>query len=967
VFACCWLFGGMLWRAQPCRAQIIPDATLLTPSIVESFDQGQTIAIDGGSLAGSNLFHSFQDFSISADVTVELLAPRLQDRLTSDVSFAPLVNIFLRVTGDRSSQIDGQLIAPGSANLFLLNPNGIQFGGDARLDIGGMFVASTADRLDFADGISWATGSVALAEPPLLSLSVPIGLQFNPLPLGVDPRSGIGEIAVFGAGQREILAGDEGSEPLLAQIRTANTAVDVDSLSSLFATVGIAGEGLEVPTGQAIALVGRNVTIAGGLLRVPAGAIVLASPTAGSVELTSDVAQPLRFDDVTAWGDVLLTDAAAIDTSGNSSGNLTLRGENLTIANGTIIFARPLGNGDGSELLLEANHSIRFQGIQTVGSKIQDNALLGGTIGEASGSNITLRAGEVSLGDGSVISSITFSGSQGGNVTIQASDRVLLDGNGLTAVRCCSRVLADSRGTGNAGNIAIETPFFQLIDGAQFASRAFQSGNGGQITIRAEDVELHGAIPITSVASVPVTNFFGTRFPSGLFTVSRSDSTGDSGSIQIDSQRILVNDLAEIQVTTFGSGQGGDLTLNASDSLTLRSQGAVVLTEPETTTVIGDQSFVRRDPSLTAFSELTLISAGATSQGNGGSLRINTGQLNLINGNVLVGTIGEGNAGQLWIEAQDQIHLDRSTLLSGSFGLGDGGDLQLTTPNLQLTNGSLISAATALNGTGAAGSVQIQVMDQLHLRQESQISATTEQGNGGNVTVFAGDFQLRDRSLLSAASQSADRDNPGNGGNLTLNSETIVLFDQSQISANALVGNGGNIEIITQGLYQDPTSRITASSDVGLAGVVEVSTPDIDSSAGLVQLNGEVMSTNAFIVDHCRGTDSRFTIPNRGGFPDDPFTDTEVSPPILRQPTSLAQERSIAAISASASHRVSEVPQVIQLADNSLIQEARGWLIADGHVTLDRAQPWSQTTGCIIPSDSELLGHPVQHTNNSGR
>jgi len=225
---------------MPAIAQISSDGTLST-SVTTN---GNNFTINGGDRAGGNLFHSFSEFSLPTGG---------EAFFNNDLD---VENIFSRVTGNISN-IDGLIRANGSANLFLLNPAGIVFGPNARLDIGGSFLGSSASSLMFPGGIEFSATDTQ--STPLLTINAPIGLWFRENP---------GRIAV--QGQLQNLVG--GLEDLLPPQETpsvrpderivpidpeeiANPVIDsIESLANLI--INIPDLGLGVKAGKTLALVG---------------------------------------------------------------------------------------------------------------------------------------------------------------------------------------------------------------------------------------------------------------------------------------------------------------------------------------------------------------------------------------------------------------------------------------------------------------------------------------------------------------------------------------------------------------------------------------------------------------------------------------------------------------------------------------------------------------------------------------
>ena len=91
-----------------------------------SFSGNFTIPDNVGQTRGSNLFHSFSDFSINAGESATFTGPDAID------------NVITRVTGSDPSTFNGPLISEiPTADIYFMNPNGIIFKEGAAMIVDG--------------------------------------------------------------------------------------------------------------------------------------------------------------------------------------------------------------------------------------------------------------------------------------------------------------------------------------------------------------------------------------------------------------------------------------------------------------------------------------------------------------------------------------------------------------------------------------------------------------------------------------------------------------------------------------------------------------------------------------------------------------------------------------------------------------------------------------------------------------
>lgn len=621
--------------------------------------------------------------------------------------------------------IENSIIAPGFFYLpyfysSLSNPYGLNILGPFPTPTeGSQIVAPNGGNIDIS-----ATNQVNIIgnSPLIIPVLYPgfeyLGLQMLPRP---NFENYVAGITTYGGNPLTPLVGAPATDVTNININTSNVLVSGNAGiiserygAGLAGNINIATNTLDVQTGGLIANV-NTFYGAGGNITIDAQQVTLASDPDSDM-LTGIISTntfnplfgiqlyPIFFSpyfshadsgnitiSATGTGGLTIKNGAEISTDSyalGKAGNISITASDINLSrNGSIygaIASQSAYAGNAGNISIESTNDINISGGFEIAASVQ---------GIGTGGNISVSAANtISItGEGSGIASATTAPSEKvknqlarryasadfnsliNNINYFAGGPLLQPDANMFAVMSALQslglinLLGQPAVAGNAGSITLAASTLNMNDNSRITTSTSSDGNGGALTINVEKLAMKNNSEI--------------RSRSGLY---------NDGQLEV------------------GSGNGGDITIDASKSISMKSGSS--------------------------------ISANSLGTGLAGDIYLDAGRiLDLTDSSITTqATVADG--GNITIRALDMIYLDQSGITTSvENGLGSGGNIDID-PEFFILRGSNILA----NAYGGDGGNIVLVANHFITSADSSIDASSALGMDGSIDISSPDEEVAD-------------------------------------------------------------------------------------------------------------------------------------------------------------------------------------------------------------------------------
>jgi filamentous hemagglutinin family protein len=332
--------------------------------------------------------------------------------------------------------------------------------------------------------------------------------------------------------------------------------------------------------------------------------------------------------------------SSSIGSQSGGAGDILLQGDtSISLANNSALNATSYFTGDSAgKITLQSQGLVSLQStlISSENTSIDPNSIPG---------EISIFGQSIFFTNGSEVTAKAIAtGYSGGNIQVNAKDVVEISGkapsfrNRRTKAPYSTLVTTTERNArGPAGSITVNTDTLRVLDGGSLSADTQGAFQGGGITVNASIIELTSGgklrttvlnrgdagtinLNVSERIAISGSNPRLSNDFSGIYASTSKNSTGRGGNLNINTGQLLVTDSAQVNVSSEGTGQAGEMVVTAG-SIKLDNQGAIKAT---------------------------------ANSGNGGNISLNVKDYLLMQGNSIISTSSgnlqtSGNGGNIYI------------------------------------------------------------------------------------------------------------------------------------------------------------------------------------------------------------------------------------------------------------------------------------------------------------------------------